>query len=308
MVGNRIQVAFCFDKNMFAPACVSIASLIDSKEIEEHFDIYCIVDEEVEKSKKILEDIVGNRDVASSISCYRAPDTYEAGHVTRGISVATYLRFSLHKILEGVDKILYMDTDILVCKSLKELWETDINNYYFAGVKGTNNFKSKWDAYKELNYYDELDGLQGEYINAGILLMNLKRIRETVIEDIWLEKSQKQYMYQDQDIINITCKGQILFLPLKYNLAAYLVPHWYKEYYVQNIYSKEECMDAYAHPVVLHYAGDKPWHNRNRHRTDAWWDYVLSQKDIAPMFEKLRKNYFSRFVFKMKHLYRAYMK
>jgi lipopolysaccharide biosynthesis glycosyltransferase len=224
MADNKIQIAFCFDIKMFEPACVSVASLLDSKNIEDHFDIHCIVDEASINRKDLLLDIVSKRDFCSSISFYPAPNTFASSYETRGISKATYMRFAIHRLIPNINKIIYSDVDVLFCDSIKELWETDIENYYFAGVKGTNNFANKWAAYADLGYFEELDGLRGKYINAGILLMNLQRIRDTHIEDEWIERSKRHYEYQDQDIINISCKNQILLLPLKYNVAGYLIP------------------------------------------------------------------------------------
>ncbi len=300
MSKKRIQIAFCFDIKMFAPACVSVASLLDFRGKEDHYDIHCIVDEESMNKKEQLVNIVNHRDSDSSILFYPAPNTFASAYETRGISKATYMRFSIHKIIPNIDKIIYSDVDVLFCDSLKALWNTDLGTCYFAGVKGTNNFIDKWSTYEKLSYYSELDGLKGKYINAGILLMNLSRIREAKIEDEWIKRSKLHYEYQDQDIINITCKKHILLLPLKYNVAAYLIPRWYKKYYLQGIYSKEECMMAYKEPVVLHYAGDKPWKDRNAHRADMWWDYVLSQKDIVVLFPKLKKNYVIRITKRVK--------
>lgn len=301
MVNNKIQIAFCFDMNMFGPACVSIASLLDSKGTEDHFAIHCIVDDASLKQKGVLTDIVEKRDAGSSIMFHPAPNIFESSFETRGISKATYMRFAIHNLIPDIDKIIYSDVDVLFCDSLKELWETDIDDYYFAGVKGTNNFANKWEDYAGLDYFEELDGIQGKYINAGILVMNLRRIRETGIDTLWIEKSRMSYKYQDQDIINITCKDQILHLPLKYNLAGYLIPKWFKKYYVQGIYSKKECMEAYRHPVILHYAGDKPWKARDAHRADMWWDYVLAHDDLATMFPYMKKNCIYRIIKKIKH-------
>ncbi len=300
MVIEKIQVAFCFDIKMFSPTCVSIASLLDSRNVGDHFDIHCIVDEDSIRQKDVLLNIVSNRDVNSSISFYSAPNIFADSYETRGISKATYMRFAIHRLLPDIDKIIYSDADVLFCDSIKALWDTDMGVCYFAGVKGTNNFEDKWSTYEKLSYYRELDGLKGKYINAGVLLMNLRRIRETQIEDEWISRSKLHYEYQDQDIINITCKKHILLLPLKYNVAAYLIPRWYKKYYLQDIYSKEECMKAYKKPVILHYAGDKPWKDRNAHRADMWWDYVLAHEDVAILFPKLKKNYVIRITKKVK--------
>lgn len=302
MVDEKIQVAFCFDINMFAPACVSVASLLDSKNVEEHYHIHCIIDEDSAQKKDVLYSIVRKRDIKSVVSFYPMSSIFESGYETRGISKATYMRFVIHRLIPNVNKVIYSDVDVLFCGSLSELWRLDLEKSYFAGVKGTNNFSDKWNGYKKLWYYDELDGLQGRYINAGVLMMNLQRIRKSQIENEWIERTKRQYVYQDQDIINITCKNQIVYLPLKYNLAAYLIPQWFKKYYNEGIYSQEECMEAYANPIILHYAGEKPWNERDAHRADMWWDYVQSQEDLIVLFPKLKKNLVKRVMRRTKHL------
>lgn len=299
----QMNCVFCFDEKVFEPACVAIASLLDSKKTNEHFDIYCIVDKGSIDRKSELEAIVFCRDNNSRIHVMEAPDCFEGAYEVRGISRATYTRLLVHRILPQIDKILYSDVDVLFRGSLKELWETDIKDVYFAAVKGTNNFKNKWEKYQEYDYYNEICSLKGQYVNAGILLMNLAYIRESGIENEWLERAKKQYEYQDQDILNIACKNKIIHLPLKYNLAAYLIPKWFKKYYVQNIYCKAEAKKAYRNPIVLHYAGEKPWNNRDVFRGDEWWRYVISQDDISKLFVELKPNFYLRMVDYIKHLF-----
>ena len=90
-------------------------------------------------------------------------------------------------------------------------------------------------------------------------------------------------------------------MPLKYNVAAYLIPKWYQKYYTEGIFSKEEAMDAYKHPVILHYAGVKPWNDCNAFRADVWWEYVLSNEDIAAWNPELKKNYLASVIATVKH-------
>ena len=292
----RMNCVFCFDNKMFEPACVAIASLLDSKNPREHFDMFCIVDNESLTRKSELEAIVNRRDEESVIHVLETPNDFEGAYEVRGISRATYTRFLIHRILPQIDKILYSDVDVLFCGSIRGLWETDISDAYFAAVKGTNNFTNKWEKYKEFDYYNELSGLKGQYVNAGIMLMNLACIRESGIENEWLERAKRKYEYQDQDILNITCKDRIVYLPLKYNLAAYLIPKWFKQYYTQGIYCQEEARDAQKKPVILHYAGEKPWDIREAYRGDEWWHYVLSQKDLVARFSVKRTNYVKKTV------------
>lgn len=289
-----ISIVFCFDVKMFDPACVTIASLLDAKDEEDVFEIFCIVDLESMRHKSVIENIVRKRDHRSTVTFFTDTGVFDKAYETRGISKATYSRFLIHDILHGKSKAIYADVDVLFCGSIWDLWNTNIEGYYLAGVKGTNNFENKWERYKKYSYYPELESVKGQYINAGVLLMNLDQIRETGISAEWNKRANMEYEYQDQDIINITCAHKIKILPLRYNVAAYLTPRWYSKYSMQGLYPKDECKKAYRQPTIIHYAGGKPWTHRDTHRADTWWNYVQSQDDLRLLFGTKRKNYLNR--------------
>lgn len=162
-------------------------------------------------------------------------------HDTR-VGVAALYRLKLGSLTND-DKILYLDSDVVVLSDLSELWEKDINNFLVAGVE---------DKYSELMLcHANLD--EGDiYINSGVLLMNLKKIRENNIENLVLNRLREIDTYSDQDVINDVCKGQIKYLPLKYNIMVTRDdPNSYPD-------KKDEYNEAVSNPVVLHYA-IKPW-------------------------------------------------
>ena len=97
------------------------------------------------------------------------------------------------------------------------------------------------------------------------------------------------YFYVDQDIINIVCKNKIGFLPLKYNLPAYLDNNAILNYEKENIYNKNEVYEAINNPSIIHYAGEKPWDNPNILNSDYWFNYVKSQNDLKKIFKIKRK-------------------
>ena len=288
-MNTGIEIAFCFDEKMMYPAYVAIASLLDFKKDEKvHYNISCICPEEVLAHEEELKTLVRKRDEESSISFFDAPKQFACAYEIRGISVSTYLRLLLHRVLPHKDRIIYADVDVLFQDSLKEMWETDISNNLLAGVKGANNLQSVWQGFKELPYADELAGLEGKYINAGILLMNLNAIREWNPDEQWIQMSQKNYHYQDQDILNITCKGKIKFLNIRYNVQTHLEKKDIADFVKEGICEKKICEDARVHPAILHYTGPKPWNNRGVNMGKVWWQYVESQDDLKVLFHKAK--------------------
>ena len=281
-----MNIVFCFDENMMHPACVAIASLLDHKHADDHFNIYCICSGQAMQQTQYMRQLVEARDRESRLIACKAPDLFSESYEVRGVSSSTYFRLVIHRILEDLDKVIYSDVDVLFKGSLARLWNTEMDDDLLVGVKGANNFSNTWEMLRNKGYAEALNGLHGEYINAGILLMNLKAIRLMDPDRIWMDMSKKQYHYQDQDILNITCKGRIRFLPLSYNVAAHLTRKDFQMYSKEGIYPKEEQDEAWEHPKVLHYTGEKPWNNRGTHKASYWWDYVDSQADLSCLFDK----------------------
>ncbi len=282
-----IEIAFCFDEKMVFPACVAIASLLDNKQDKNiHYEISCVCPKDIEQYVEMLEKIVEKRDKKSMIKFYPAPEKFGDAFKVREITVSTYLRLLLHRILAQKDYIIYADVDVLFCDSLKEIWLTDISDTWLAGVRGANNFQDKWNECIQRSYGKELQGLKGKYINAGILLMNLKALRDSNPDEMWLKMSKMQYYYQDQDILNITCKEHIKYLDLRYNVFAHLTKKEFMRLAKEKIYSEEICKNALQNPAVWHYTGPKPWKNRGANNARQWWDYVDSQEDLCSLFDK----------------------
>lgn len=286
-MNSTVEIAFCFDENMIDPACVAIASLLDFKKDETvHYNISCVCPEAILSCKEKVKAFVEKRDKESKIEFYKAPGQFDQAFEIRNVTSSTYLRLLLHRILPHKERIIYADVDVLFLDSVKEIWEIDISDCLLAGVKGANNFASTWRVYEEFSYANELEGLKNQYINAGILFMNLEAIRKWNPDEKWIQMSQKNYHYQDQDILNITCRGKIKYLDIRYNVQAHLEKKDFKDYVTENIYNKEQCDSAWLHPAILHYTGQKPWNNRGVNKGKIWWQYVESQGDLKELFDK----------------------
>lgn len=284
---DRIKVAFCFDENLITQVLVTAASLLDRGKTEQvHYDIYCICTKEAGVVKERLEAVLRARDPESALHLYCVENPYGASYEVRGISAGTYLRLMLHRLLPDLDKILYMDVDVLVCGSLLPLWRTDLTGSLLAAVKGAVNLSDKWDWNSGRPYWKLLEGQKGSYINAGVTLLNLEEIRRQRMEEQWNELAKEKLYYQDQDILNITCRNQIVYLPPVYNRLAYMEDNDYNRFVEETVFTAEECEAAIHSPVIIHYAGDKPWKRYDTNLGGLWWDYVNSQPDLRELFDE----------------------
>ena len=117
----------------------------------------------------------------------------------------TLLRLLADLIPDIPDKLLYLDIDMMAAGDIAELYNTDITEYEYAAVKEKYGSKLiKWD-----------------YINAGMLLLNMKKIKETKL----LEKARelirtKKMLFADQDAIYRSTTKKLL-LPRKFNEQAF---------------------------------------------------------------------------------------
>ncbi|HEM3726050.1 TPA: hypothetical protein U1D16_001460 [Streptococcus suis] len=158
------------------------------------------------------------------------------------ISLETYFRIVLPSQLPHLDKVLYLDCDILVTGSIKDFWETDLSHHYLAGVNELDLLHDNPDYRHKIGF-----GPQDLYVNAGVLLFNLARMRQDNIEEYLFsiaDQVKDVIEYQDQDIINIGLKGQILEVPSKYNMTAY-------QRRVHHIPLEEA--------AIIHFNWHKPW-------------------------------------------------
>ena len=215
---------------------------------------------------------------------YVFDDFPRLGEVKDYITKATYYRLFITRILsDDIDKVLYLDGDIIVHQPLDNLWNIDITGYAIGSVT---------DAAEKIQDYDRL-GYAPEYgyFNAGVLLINLKywRDQDMLSEFIDIIKHHSDRIrLHDQDVLNIVFHKNKKTLPVKYNLQDRFL---YKEEYLQVDRARyhQEIEEAISNPVIVHYTDSyKPWHKNsknpyiflflNRLAMTEWADYKRKNK------------------------------
>ncbi len=160
-------------------------------------------------------------------------------------TVDMYLRVLSFKYLpKEMDKILYVDVDTLAMGDIAEVYKPDIQNYVLSARREPWRFE-----YDKIKNSCKDNNFDHDYFSSGVLLFNLKKIREVWSEEkiFSLIKSLKLY-FPDQDLLNKLCsKDDVLFMPDNHN------------YY--NVYLMKDYDEIRrTAPIILHYPGkNKPW-------------------------------------------------
>lgn len=281
-----LRAVFCFDENLIRQVQVAAFSLLDACSHEAHCEIHLVCTPQAGTVEEPLVRIVEAADPASTVVMHCVENPYAGAYQVRDISTGTYLRLALPRLLPDVEKILYMDADVLVRESLLPLWETPVEGRVLAAVRGAVNLSEKWEWNSERSYWNRLAGMKGGYINAGVTLLNLSEARKRGLPDQWDALVKEKFYYQDQDILNITCQGAVAYLPPKYNRLAYLEEKDFGQFIREGIYTQEECREAIQSPAVIHYAGDKPWKRYDTNLGSVWWDYVKERPELQTQFDE----------------------
>lgn len=185
---------------------------------------------------------------------------------TLGWNPIVLARLLLDKLLPpDIDRILYLDGDTVVLRSLKELWETPFHDSVLGGCIEATVTQSR---------RTELGMEHLPYINSGVLLINLKLWRNEHWGDAIIDyyRTQGGHLFApDQDAINGTLLDRILYLPPKYNFynIYWFYPYRYLKQLMKNAYyySEDVYRESLAHPTIIHYLGEeRPWREGNHHK------------------------------------------
>lgn len=220
----------------------------------------------------------------------RMMNGYNLSTNNKHISVETYYRFLIQGILPFYDKVLYLDSDIIVPGDIAELYDTDLGDNMLAAVRdidflGNLNIKDG----KRMQYAQETLKMRDpyDYFQAGVLVINTKALRGSYTIQQWLDyATNSDFIYNDQDVLNAHCEGKVLYLPWEWDVVHDL------ENRVGRIFSQapgryfDEYMASRNNPKIIHYAGYvKPWTDPDCDFASVYWRYARE----TPFYERLLK-------------------
>ena len=251
-----MNILVSLDSNYIHPLCVMFNSLAKTN-AGNSFDIYVAYSSLTEDDFSQMQRALGDLD-ARIHRVYVEDEIFSGAPVLDRLSKATYYRLLIGDILpESVDRLLYLDPDIVINKDLTPFYNLDLQGNVLAG--GTHLY-----GIIELGNLSRLlinPFNKHHYINAGILLIDLDKWRKTVTLDKILRYIQKSHLYlllADQDVINYLFADEILRIDERvYNLDEKTFTHFAK------MRSKNKKIDldwVRKNTIIIHFNGKhKPW-------------------------------------------------
>ncbi|HOB08755.1 MAG: glycosyltransferase family 8 protein [Limnochordia bacterium] len=248
-----INILATIDANYLVPLKVMLKSMFINNP-EERFRVY-LMHSRLDPGH--VEDMSGfaERNGHLLVEVKIGDDCFSDAPVVKHYTKEMYYRLLAFRHLpQDLDRILYLDPDILVINPIRGLYETDLSGWLFAA------------AYHDIIFAREINRLRFReynikaYYNSGVLLMNLELIRTRVDEEEiygFVRRHKNTLILPDQDILNSLYSQEIR------KLDEFIYNYDVRYYRYRPIISKRRVtMDSIINDtVILHFCGKrKPWH------------------------------------------------
>lgn len=271
-----MHIVFITDDNYVKPTLVAVTSLLKNSNIKNNYIIHLICKNiSRENEEKFIKCQQNN--VKIDIIRVNPRDNESLKQSHNPVSLAALLKFDIATILKNVDKVLYLDGDVIIRDDLTKLYNIDITEYYCAAVP--DGPRKKVIGGKKHSF-----SIDPTYFNSGVMLLNLKELRRNDIPRKLLDYRLNCYNYfMDQDAFNQVFKGHVRLIPYNFNTLLHIImPTWkmnspeiISKYYNMPQYNSYE--QYINNSSILHYTFSKPWKYYDIPMADVWsYYYYLS--------------------------------
>ncbi len=251
-------------------AGISMYSLLCNNKDAKELNIFMIDNQIKEENREMFRKMCA--DFGRSISFIPIADIEKLAGTSIDIgrwNISTFARLFYASLLpEWVEKVIHIDCDTMIMSSLEPLWNIDMGDKVVAG-----SLECIGDNYKTEIGLDKDD----TYINAGNIMLNLKRIREKNLEEDFKKflREHKVLSFVDQPVLNgCLTNDEKLVVELNYNAYSIIYYIKYKNLKkvkrVTSFYTEEEVKNAVEKPCIVHFTtcfmdGSRPWIENNVH-------------------------------------------
>ena len=290
----------------YAPfAGVMLTSLFENNKDIERLTIYLLTSDMSERHRNRFFDLAQKYERAIKFLDAGKVDKFlDERHVSQynGSYTTYYKIFAMSLINDEIDRLVYLDSDIVVHGSLSYLVNVDLGDK----VLGMCN-DSLLGGYKQMIRLDS-----PFYYNAGVIVFDVKKW----ISGKWMDKIiyhitkvHGKYPIVDQDLLNIVLCGKIKTLPMTYNINSAIF--WYQDYQfftashgLKDYYSESEFIQAMQNPIILHCLGTfgtRPWYEGDHAVKEIWRKYLMISPWSYYTYQKVSMSFMNRvqyFLFK----------
>lgn len=217
MQNKTIPVFFTIDDNYAPFLSVALSSAIKNSSPLRNYRAVILYEKLTEENRRRLSCLATDNFEISFVPMCKGLESITNRMSNRlrcdYFTLTIYFRLFIPAMFPEYDKAIYIDSDVVLLSDLAELYDTDIGDNYIGACRDL----SVADVPPLCSYMENAVGVdRHEYINSGVLLMNLKKLREREIDKHFLNLLNTYHfdcIAPDQDYLNALCHGKIYYLP-----------------------------------------------------------------------------------------------
>lgn len=253
---KKLDILVTLNAHYLRPLMVMLTSLVHTHP-EEVFHLYVAHRSLTKKDFTQLEDNFLRRSLIIHEVALGELGLKDAPVSSRFPQEMYYRIFAAQYLPQNLDRILYLDPDLVVLNSLEPLKRVDFAGNLMAAASHVHLPLQKLNEARLSMPKPSL------YINSGVVLFNLKELRRRQsVQEVhdYIQAYQNRLLYPDQDVLSGLYGDQILSLdPLVYNLSE----NYWRWAQLNPLNHLEEPLDLKwirKHTAIVHYCGtQKPW-------------------------------------------------
>ena len=274
---SLVNILVTLDENYIPQLNIMLSTLLRFNP-DCDFDVYLLYTSIRKESLTSTEKLLESRGRLIPIEASDMPLS-DAPTTSRYPKEIYYRIFAAKYLPETVDRVLYLDPDLVINGSILPLYNLPMEDYFYAAASHIGN-PGLIHRLNELRLDMDDDS---PYINSGVLLMNLELLRkEQDCGEVvtFIEKHKALLMLPDQDIISSLYGSMIYALdPFRYNMTERL-------YLMHSPFEKSFNLDwVRKHSIIIHYCGrNKPW------KENYIGDLDVFYKEAAAIMEAQRND------------------
>lgn len=239
-----IHICYVINKNYIGQFKVSALSLlINTKEI---VTFHILQSDLKSEDKDDLNSFLGKYN--STVQFYELSDEVFAGlpKMSQDQSYTAYYKVLIPNVLSNLDKVLFLDADIIINGDIKELYHLDTNQKFISCVLDKKINK------KRKKHVLKINGRENTYFNSGVMLFDFRYKEhmktETEIKS-FIEKHFNDIIWHDQDILNGLYWEDANLISENYNFSS--MPRRGIDIF----------LPKKAKALIIHYMNWKPWNS-----------------------------------------------